>query len=167
MERLYSMELFMQYLHRLCAPLIEDVPLKVQFDLSLIERPSYQLELLFHPFFAYITPDIDNHLDSSLGIVLPEMGKVDYGLLDKTIHELEGVDYRIFPESLIIESWHGLDHILFFPKSMTADGVRMLQGFEAAEGRVIGVEGFEPPTFWSQTRRASQTALYSEEGHQY
>lgn len=26
----------------------------------------------------------------------------------------------------------------------------------------IGVEGFEPPTFWSQTRRSSQTELHSE-----
>ncbi len=26
----------------------------------------------------------------------------------------------------------------------------------------IGAEGFEPPTLWSQTRCASQTALYPE-----
>ena len=28
--------------------------------------------------------------------------------------------------------------------------------------KMVGVEGFEPPTFWSQTKRASQTALYPE-----
>gem|GEM_PF-2595649 len=167
MERLYSMELFMQYLHRLNAPLIDEIPLVVQFDLSEVGRSSYQKELLSQPFFSYITPDIDKQLDATLGIVLPEMGKVDYDLLDTALKELEGAAYRVLPESLIVENWHGLDHLLVFSKSLTDEGKRMLKGFEAAEGRVIGVEGFEPPTFWSQTRRASQTALYSERGDQF
>lgn len=27
---------------------------------------------------------------------------------------------------------------------------------------MVGVEGFEPPTFWTQTRRASQATLHPE-----
>ncbi|BBI16982.1 hypothetical protein NCS13_1_0787 [Neochlamydia sp. S13] len=32
---------------------------------------------------------------------------------------------------------------------------------------MIGVEGFEPPTYCSQSSRASQAALYSEEKTNY
>lgn len=32
---------------------------------------------------------------------------------------------------------------------------------------MVGVEGFEPPTYWSQTSRASRTALYPDRENRY
>ena len=168
MMHLFSTELLMQYLHRTAAPLIDEIPLFAIFDFSEVVRPSYQAELLSQSFFPYIIPRVLgvkiplNNSSATLGVVLPEVGKVPYDLFDEMVKELEGISYRIFPESLIPNSWHGLDQILVFSKSLTEEGRRMLKGFEAAEGKVIGVEGFEPPAFWSQTRRASQAALYSD-----
>ena len=102
------------------------------------------------------------------GVIYPDFVKsgafvlsegVPDALIEKALTELD--TYRLVPERLIVNSWHGLDYLLVFPKYVTEEGWRMLDGFKAAEGEVIGAEGFEPPTFWSQTRRASQTALCS------
>ena len=171
MFRLFSMEIFMQYLHRLSAPLIDDVPLLALFDLADSMRPSFQAELLSKTFFPYIIPGVKGasidfngfgwqgrgslgyvgHKPLSLieietapptlGIVIPEMGKVPYDLFDKTINCLveNGIAYRVFPESLMIESWHGLDQILVFSGTVSHEGRRMLQGFNAAAGQVVTV----------------------------
>lgn len=169
MLRLFSMELFMQYLHRVSASLIDDVPLVALFDFADCLRPSYQAELLSQSFFPYILPGVKNALLSfkgfgwegfgnlgyighkailpvekeapTLGIVMPEMGAMPYDLFDEIIaclHE-KNISYCIFPESLITDNWHGLDHILVFSESVTSEGRRMLQGFNAAAGQVITV----------------------------
>ena len=77
-----------------------------------------------------------------LGVVLPEMGKVPYDLFDQTVSLLKDsrIDYVIFPELLMIESWHGLDYILVFSDAVSREGRRMLQGFNAADGKVISVD---------------------------
>lgn len=169
MFRLFSMELFMHYLHRLAAPLIDDIPLLALFDLADCMRPSYQAELLSKSFFPYIIPGVkSSSIDfngfgwqgrgnlgyighkplplieadpPTLGIVIPEMGRVPYDLFDKTIKYLleNGVAYRVFPESLMIENWHGLDQILVFSDTVSQEGRRMLQGFNAAAGQVVTV----------------------------
>lgn len=84
--------------------------------------------------------------------------------------------YRIIPERFLNEKWMELDYLYVFSRFVTPRGRRMLQGFCAAGGIVvtegellglaneIGAEGFEPPAYWSQTSRASQTALCPEEG---
>ncbi len=169
MFRLFSMELLMQNLHRLSASLIDDVPLIALFDLKDTNRPSYQAELLSKSFFPYILPGVKhaNSLFSGfgwqdsgdlgmighksapliprnppfLGVVLPEMGKVPYDLFDQAVTLLNDsrIDYVIFPELLMIESWHGLDYILVFSEAVSREGRRMLQGFNAADGKVISV----------------------------
>ncbi len=169
MFRLFSMELFMQYLHRLSAPLIDDIPLVALLDLGDSMRPSYQAELLSKTFFPYIIPGVKNacvHFNGfgwqdrgnlgfighkslsikeisppTLGVVIPEIGKVPYDFFDKTIHRLveNGIGYQVFPESLMIESWQGLDSILVFSNTLSQEGRRMLQGFNAAAGQVVTV----------------------------
>ena len=169
MFRLFSMELLMQNLHRLSASLIEEIPLVALFDVKAIKSPSQQSELFSKLFFPYIFPGIKHSVSSFsgfgwqfggdlgmighkseplpikklpfLGIVLPEMGKVPYDLFDQTLHLLNesSIDYVIFPELLMIESWHGLDYILVFSSVLTSEGRRMLQGFNAADGKVVTV----------------------------
>lgn len=79
--------------------------------------------------------------------------------------------FRLIPEKVLNERWSEVDILYVFSSYLTARGKRMLQGFCAAGGLVvvegepigleneIGAEGFEPPAYWSQTSRASQTAL--------
>ncbi len=169
MFRVFSMELFMQYLHRLAASLIDDIPLVALFNLSDSMRPSYQAELLSKTFFPYIFPGIKgasinfngfgwegqgnlgyighkpmaviDEKSPSLGVVIPQIGRLPYDLFDKTINMLveNNIDYVIFPESLMIDSWHNLDQILVFSNFLTDEGRRMLQGFNAAAGQVVTV----------------------------
>ncbi len=166
---LFSMELFMQYLHRVSACIIDEIPLIALLDLSESLRPSEQAELLSRTFFPYIFPGVKNSCiqfdgfgwgasgklgivggkgepcfedkGASLGVVLPDIGKVPYEIFDKTIHSLEaqGISYRVFPESLMTDSWQGLDQILVFSGSVSREGLRMIQGFIAAEGEVVTI----------------------------
>ncbi len=167
MYRIFSMELFMQYLHRVSASLIDDIPLVALFDLKDSLRPSYQAEILSKSFFPYILPGVKHSKiafkgfgweesgyfgsighkaylplekeEALFGIALPEVGKMPYDLFDQTIGFLEknNISYHTFPESLMIESWHGLNHILVFSETLTDEGIRMLRGFNAAGGEVI------------------------------
>ena len=169
MMRLFSMELFMQVLHRIAAPLIDEIPLVALFDLADSSRASYQAEILSASYFPYILPGVKHskiHFKgfgwgqpgnlgtighkyspliqkepTNLGIVLPPIGSVPYDLFDEVIQELvkNKIDYSIFPETLMTENWHGLDHILVFSESVSSEGRRMLQGFNAAAGQVITV----------------------------
>ncbi|MBM3193111.1 MAG: hypothetical protein FJZ59_02620 [Chlamydiae bacterium] len=169
MYRIFSMELFMQYLHRVSAVLIDDIPLIALFDLKDCLRPSHQAEILSKSFFPYIFPGIKNaqiafrgfgwresgflgaigHAtfqpeeaeERTFGIALPEIGKMAYDLFDETISFLKrhNISYDVFPESLMTESWHGLNHILVFSETLSAEGVRMLRGFNAAGGEVITI----------------------------
>lgn len=180
--RLFSIQLMMQYLHQLAAPIPDVVETYVQIEGLEMLRPSERYELLSEEHFSYIalSPIVEN--EASIGIVLPTMGRVDYDGLDHMIRALDErqLCYRVIPEKLLMEKWCGIDELIVLSDTLSAEGIRMLQGFNAAMGTVIwlgdeiegivgeafekrfGAEGFEPPTFWSQTRRASQTALCSE-----
>ncbi len=166
---LFSMELFMQYLHRVSACIIDEIPLIALLDLSEVTRPSEQAELLSQTFFPYILPGVKKSCihfkgfgwdepgelgsvggkgvaclegrTATLGVVLPEMGSVPYELFDKTIESLisKKISYRFFPESLMTDSWHELDQILVFSGAVSKEGLRMIQGFVAAEGEVVTI----------------------------
>ena len=85
-------------------------------------------------------------------------------------------------ELFLTESWEGVDRLYVLSEATTSQGKRKLLGFCAAGGTVIvegeslglpnevlvknfGAEGFEPPAYWSQTSRASQTALCPAKKH--
>ena len=90
--------------------------------------------------------------------------------LDKRLAALPFA-FKVIPERFLNERWSEVDYMYVFSKMLSPRGKRMLQGFCAAGGVVvvegeliglgneIGAEGFEPPAYWSQTSRASQTAL--------
>lgn len=166
-SRVASVDLLMQYLHRVGASLIDDIPLVALFDFRDVEKPSHQAELLSRSFFPYILPGVKGALidfhgfgwegegslgyigsklptvsvrqSASLGIVVPE--SMSYDLFDQTIDLLHQrkIPYSTFPEHLMIDHWHGLDYILVFSETITAEGRRMLQGFNAAAGQVVAV----------------------------
>ncbi len=104
--------------------------------------------------------------DEKVGLCLPEEQLCSQEILDEAEAlcdqlEAQGIKYRVVSETFLTEDWEGLDLLYVWPFLVTPRGSRKLMGFCAAGGVVekIGAEGFEPPTYWSQTSRASQAAL--------
>ena len=182
MLHLFSIQLLMRYLHQLAAALPDGFDTLVSIEGINKFRPAYKVELLSDEHFSYITSNQEVNENASIAVVLPQIGKVDYDELDKLLLFLNEnkIEYRVIPEKLLTEKWYGVDELIVLSHTITTEGVRMLQGFNAALGSIIfagdhisgvkgelfeerfGAEGFEPPTFWSQTRRASQAALCPE-----
>ncbi len=107
--------------------------------------------------------------ESLLGILLPEPLPLEsfweefFVFLERTKSR-----YRLLYQSCATQKWDGLYEICTFSYCVNEKMERILQGFQAAGGKVrlleknFGAEGFEPPTYWSQTSRASQAALCPE-----
>ncbi len=119
------------------------------------------------------------HHDAKLGLVLPLRSMVvQDDRIDSCLSDLRkrNIPYRLIAEMQLTEEWDELDDLIVFSSLLSKQGFRKVQGFIAAGGRVVvvgeglalereigyrefGAEGFEPPTFCSQSRRASQAAL--------
>ena len=145
-RELFSLTVFVEFLHRLGSIIPETIPLHSFFDLSH-EYTLAQLATLFsRERFLHLKFHVEGSLlpfeekeNPTWGIVLPQEGKIDYELLEQMLNQLlkKTAHFRILPEGLISELWHGLDNILFASKSLTKEGKRMLQGFNAAGGRAV------------------------------
>lgn len=168
----FELELFAEYLHYLAACLPDEVPSFALFDCQG-DPLLFSKEIFPHIYLGFRSGPIgalrweENALkplyyDARLGVALPSREK---GLRFKEVEEClakldqEEVKYRLISEPYITQEWDDLDELIYFKDLISPMGYRMVQGFEAAGGKVIGAEGFEPPTFCSQSRRASQTAL--------
>jgi hypothetical protein len=118
------------------------------------------------PFLGVLLPS-DSCLNSSLSEILQDL-----------LHHLTEKEesFRVISEEKLTEQWNGLDELIVISKAVSIQGRRKLLGFIAAGGKVltvgqslnlpeeklIGAEGFEPPTHCSQSSCASQTALCSD-----
>lgn len=105
--------------------------------------------------------------DASLGVMVPhlpnlkERSALQLVNLIKALNQF-GIHYRLLPEFFMYEYWDGIEEIIVMEGPYTENGKRGLAGFKASMGKVIGVEGFEPPTYCSQSSRANQAALHPE-----
>jgi hypothetical protein len=187
--KVFSIKILMEYLHRLSSALPEEVLHYVLLDLRDIESPLLFREMLSEEYFPYIQPVVTAQFSLSreptLGIILPNRGDRKFLNSLLSLLDINEISYKTFPEHLMVEQWGGLDEILLMSDSVSDEGIRMLKGFAAADGKIvtagariiedleqtsveeylekkIGAEGFEPPTLWSQTRCASQAALCPE-----
>jgi hypothetical protein len=161
------MEIFMRYLHRVAAPLIDEIPLLALIDLSGVKSEACQAELLSKIYFPYIMPavkgslinfsgfgwegkgsegvigqrsyDVYQNEEPSVGVVLPELGALPYKDFDRVIKHLfeKSIHYKIIPESLLTDMWYGIDKLIVFTSALSAEGLRMLKGFNAAAGLVV------------------------------
>ncbi len=182
-RELFSMSIFIEFLHRLGSIVPETIPLYVSFYLSHPYRLSEIATLFSKERFLHLQVRVENcplsfEGECLWGVILPQEHLIDYELLDEMLKALlvKTETFRVLPEAMVSDMWHGLEYILFSSKCLTREGERMLQGFNAAGGKAyyydegvglhdeerFGVEGFEPPTYCSQSSRASQTALYPE-----
>jgi hypothetical protein len=161
LKRLFCAESFVTYFQMLAHRLPDELPLTLILDPKGTGTLAETLHLLSPERFEHFHVESGLHYDSNLGICFPtelECGDEILEKIDLLLKQLPS--FRPVYESMLTEQWDGLDEILVFDNSLTVQGRRKLKGFEAAGGKTIGAEGFEPPTYWSQTSRASQAALY-------
>jgi hypothetical protein len=175
-EAVFCAESFALYFQMLAHRLPDEAPILLLFDLSSFRTPSEALLRVskrrfehFRVGFRGMDLPLDGYnwegcirkIPATVGLVFPE--RSEPALLrkfDRLLEEYRGA--KILFESFLTEEWEGLDKIIFLEEGCGPLALRKLKGFAAAGGEVIGAEGFEPPTYWSQTSRASQTALYPE-----
>ena len=154
------------YVDRLISALPEQVEGILHFTLpKSVAKACLLVSPERYPWAVIKTTPVLGNPTSARGVLFPTEEKCSQHVLDQfdALFEKLG-DYRIVYEYNFTETWDGLDEVIIMPKTLSPLGERKLKGFEAAGGKV-GVEGFEPPTFWTQTRRASQAALYPDLKH--
>ncbi len=157
LRRLFCAEAFVTYFQRLAHKLPDELPLILDLKLEGFSSQAELFHLLSPERFAHfqIRPPLPQ---PSLGVCFPE--EWDGTVLREIDAFLEGRPaMRPVFEATLTEQWDGLD--VLYVGRISEKGQRKLNGFIAAGGTVkkIGAEGFEPPTYWSQTSRASQAAL--------
>ncbi len=174
-KELFCLESFLHYILLFSPSLPDSFPIYLYLDPSTL--PSfYERALFFHKKrFAHFVLN-PQPLCEKVGILFPE-NREDATLFETLTGTLK-IPYRILYEDFANEQWEGLDYILSLEAKPSEKAKRILQGFCAAGGTAVtlkpqgfsqevslkdfGAEGFEPPTYWSQTSRASQTALCPE-----
>lgn len=180
----YDLEELADMLHQLGAILPDEIPPFALFDLEIEESgcaQQFSKELFSHihlgfrkaPFGALEWKECVTPLyhSAKIGVSLPLRKQAMHSdTIDACMKELEkrNIPYRLISEMYLTEEWDGLDELIIFPSLLSKQGERKIQGFTAAGGRIwdweeLGAEGFEPPTFCSQSRCASQAALYPVE----
>ena len=151
-KKLYCIEIFSEYLHKLAAALPEETFPIALFDST--EKSEAQLaQLLSREHFSYLYVGLKNHslpfgpfsLDArkaQVGLVLPLHAYCSYkclNLIDACINELKknNILFRIISESYLTESWDGLDLLILFSNFLSPQGKRKAQGFLAAGGELV------------------------------
>ena len=200
LKDVYSMLAFSNYLHLLAAALPERLKVLMSLDVQGAFSPSRLAQLLSCEHFSHINIVVtgtdfpirgggkNGGKVPTLGVVFPKLIKSSETVLDqidKIMQTLQdnNFSFKMIAESHLTEQWDHLDHIIVLSHALTSEGIRKMQGFNAAGGIAviwgdllglademslkdffykIGVEGFEPPTYCSQSSRASQAALYPE-----
>lgn len=172
----FEVEAFADYLHHIASHLPDEAPPFALFDCAG-DPLKFSKEIFPHIHLGFRSGPVGpiqwketlvpRFCNAKIGVALPLREKgLQFDVVDACLHLLdqEKIPYRLIAEPYLTEEWDDLDEMIIFPDLISEWGLRMIQGFEAAGGQVkrFGVEGFEPPAFCSQSRRASQAALYPE-----
>lgn len=145
-RELFSLTVLVEFLHRLGSIVPETIPLHSFFHLSHAYRLAEIATLFSRERFLHLKFQVEESPlpfeekeEPTWGIILPQEHLMDYELLEAMLQKLmkKTAHFRILPEGLVSELWHGLDHILFSSKCLTKEGKRMLQGFNAAGGTAV------------------------------
>lgn len=146
-KELFSLSLLIEFLHNLGSYLPPDLPIHSLFT----ESHKYSLAELAQMFskdrFMHLHYGLEESplpfdrkaAEATAGIVLPLDENIDRSLLDQNLKRLLQctTSFRLLPERLITEEWHGLDTIFVMTRHMTKEATRMLKGFNAAGGKVV------------------------------
>jgi len=142
----FELESFAEYLHQLAAYLPDEVPPFVLFDCPG-DPLRFSKEIFPHIHLGFRSGPIGAlrwsktleplRYDAPLGIALPLREKgLQFDVLDRCLAEIDR-PYRLIAEPYITEEWDELSELIIFPELISSWGMRMVQGFEAAGGRVI------------------------------
>jgi hypothetical protein len=155
LRNVYTMNLFMSYMHRLAAALKEELIVCVSLDTLSNRHLGFLTQLLSKERFSHIHLLLDqargsvdgvlNHpyaQDVKIGVCFPNDPQCKLSFLNvfknllTTLQERK-IDYKIIPEFLMTSSWDGLDYMIFCKHALSPQGKRMLQGFVAAGGACV------------------------------
>jgi len=158
LRNVYTMNLFMSYMHRLAAALPEELIACISLDTSQNLHLGFLTQLLSKERFSHIHLLLDqakssvdgvlNHLysqDVKIGVCFPNDPHCRLSFLNLfknlliTLQERK-VEYKIIPEFLMTSSWDGLDYMIFCKHALSSQGKRMLQGFIAAGGASVFID---------------------------
>lgn len=160
LKRLFCAEAFVTYFQMLAHRLPDELPLSLILDIENTGTLAEKLHLLSPERFEHFHVDSGLCFLSHIGVCFPPDEECSQEVLNRLDSLLQTLpSFKPVYETLLTEQWDGLDEIYVVKSALTDRGKRKLKGFEASGGKVFGAEGFEPPTYWSQTSRASQTAL--------
>ena len=173
LKRLFSADVFAEYLHRLASFLPDNLLAFCLLDVSSVES-SAELSLLLSKerfqhlllalkkskvslghlnweegsclggWFGTGAPYFSTVPEIATGVCLPsgeQMSTDVLASLDKTFLELArfNIPFRVIEESKLNDCWDGIDDLIVLSSSVSAQGLRKLQGFLAAGGRVVSV----------------------------
>lgn len=128
------------FLQRLMAVLPENVKVYSLFERTPHFSPSQTCQLLAKHRFQHLLLSLTPDPESTKGLLLPpdELWTADlYPKIDKL---LEKNQLRLIPEKLLNEMWNGLNELLVFKNALSRQGMRQVEGFQAAEGVVTEID---------------------------
>ncbi len=137
MKRLFCAEAFAAYFQMLAHKL----PDELNVLLCLKKEPAgsrAETEHLYSPErFEHFQIEMEGDVEETrLGVCFPEeCGQEELAILDAWMERMNE-PARAVPESLLTESWDGLDVIYILGGRMSERGKRKLKGFQAAGGLV-------------------------------
>ncbi len=138
-ERFYCVEAISDYLHRLTALLPEELELSVVFNRGRVASLVEALLLTSKERFSYLKVELEGVRfteNAERGLLLPSEDLLDdYELVEGFLEE----SMRIIPESLLSESWDGLNELIIFSDYVSPMGLRQLLGFVASGGKLLVV----------------------------
>lgn len=139
-RRLFCMNVFAEFLHRLASYLPDEIIPYCFFE-PAYEKGAFLRQLFSKERFGAIRLQREEKMEK-IGVILPKdelcRGEVfeAFALLLDDLEKAH-VTFKVIPENLLTEEWQGVEHIYALKEGMTGAGVRMLKGFEASGGEII------------------------------
>lgn len=148
---LFCRDVAAEYLQMLANRMPDGMSMFAKLDLSKVEDPLLQAQLINPEYFGRVALKLEGCLfnlssKASVGVCLPtiEMCRPSQfeGLRD-ALGKLAGdkVSFKLIPEEVLITEWDGLDYLYYVPSGLSFQGKRKLQGFCAAGGMAVSVQG--------------------------
>ncbi|MDB2613856.1 hypothetical protein N9Y92_01705 [Chlamydiales bacterium] len=128
------------YLDLLMESVPKNIPLHLEFNPGTkhpIRNRQFASQEVFHRFIVKGETDSKN---APLGVLLPPKEETRLEIYEELEKFVENqAPYRMIYESELINMWHGLDHLIIHPETITTEGLRMVKGFLAAGGELTRV----------------------------
>lgn len=149
-KKMFCRDVCSAYISQLAENVPDRIPLFLIFDTQGMD-PLLELLLTAQDLYPRFTMHFQEkklqNPNSTLAICWPLADKKSsshYEGLQSALLKLKqaGISYRVISENNLTVEWHGLDHLIYAPNSMSQTGIRKLHGFHAAGGTLVTVGDF-------------------------